>query len=249
MPNSTAERRRSAGAKRAAPRAPVAAPAGEDPAARMYRAIHEGVLAQRLPPGTRLPEAALCTLFGTRRSTVRQVLQRLAHDHVVELRPHRGAAVATPTREETRQVFEARRAVEAAVVALAAERATQADLAALRAQLQQEHSALQQADAALWVPLAGRFHLRLAELAGNPMLQRWLAETLSRCSLVVALHEAPGHAPCEHGEHAAIVERIACGDAAGAVALMEEHLRALERRLTVETAPPQRSLAQMLGLG
>ena len=236
-PPRTGARRRSA-----------ASEAPQDVETRLYRAVFDSVMCQRLPPGTKLPEAALCTLFGVSRSVVRKVLQRLAHDHIVQLRPNRGAIVAVPTPQETRQVFEARRALEAAVVTLAAERATADDLAALRAQLAQEQAAVDDTDQPAWVRLASSFHLRLAEVAGNPILLRYLTETISRCSLIVALHEPPGNAACEHDEHARIVECIARGDAAGAVTLMDAHLRDLERHLALEHAPRERSLAQLLGM-
>lgn len=221
---------------------------GDDVESRIYRAVFESVMSQRLTPGTKLPEASLCTLFGVSRSVVRKVLQRLAHDHIVQLRPNRGAIVAVPTPEETRQIFEARRALEAAIVTLVAERATAADLGALRAQLQQEHGAVHRFDQPAWARLASTFHLRLAELAHNPILHRYLVEILSRCSLIVALHELPGNAACEHDEHERIVECIEQGDAAGAVRLMDLHLRELERHLAIDTPPAARSLAQLLGL-
>lgn len=252
MPNSTAERPRARRAVAALP-SPAAAPAppveGDDVESRIYRAVFDAVMNQRLAPGTKLPEASLCQLFGASRSLVRKALQRLAHEHIVQLRPNRGAIVAVPTREETRQIFEARRALEAAIVALMAERATQADLAALRAQLQQEHAAVHRFDQPAWARLASAFHLRLAELAGNAILQRTLVELVSRCSLIVALHEAPGHAACEHDEHMAIVDSIARGDVAGAVALMDRHLRDLERHLALDASAREHGLAQMLGLG
>lgn len=226
----------------------AAAGEGNDVETRIYRAVFDSVMSQRLTPGTKLPEAALCELFGVSRSVVRKVLQRLAHDHIVQLRPNRGAIVAVPTPQETREIFEARRALEAAIVTLVAERATAADLDALRAQLAEEHRAVDRFDQPAWARLASTFHLRLAELARNPLLQRYLVETVSRCSLIVALHELPGNAACEHDEHERIVESIARGDAAGATALMEAHLRDLERHLSIDDAPKARSLAHLLGL-
>jgi DNA-binding GntR family transcriptional regulator len=220
----------------------------EDVESRMYRSIFESVMSQRLTPGTKLPEAALCELFGVGRSVVRKVLQRLAHDHIVQLRPNRGAIVAVPTPLETQQIFEARRALEAAIVTLVTERATPADLDALRLQLQHEHQAVHRFDQPAWARLASTFHLRLAELARNPILQRYLVETLSRCSLIVALHEPPGNAACEHDEHERIVECIARGDATAAVELMDVHLRELEHHLTLDNGQASRSLAHLLGL-
>lgn len=216
---------------------------------RIYRSVFEGVANQRLAPGTKLPEASLCELFGVSRALVRKVLQRLAHDHIVELRPNRGAIVAMPSPEETRQIFEARRALEAALVRIAVRNATATDIDALRRHLDEEHAAMHRYAQPEWARLASSFHLRVARLARNPILERYLTELMSRCSLIVALYEPPGNAACEHDEHADVVDAIAAGDADTAVRLMEEHLLVLERNIALDRPASERSLGQMLGLG
>jgi DNA-binding GntR family transcriptional regulator len=220
----------------------------EDVEARIYRSVFDGVMNQRLAPGTKLPEAALCDLFEVSRSVVRKVLQKLAHDHIVELRPNKGAVVASPTPQETRQIFEARRALEAAIMRLAVQNATAEDLADLRTRMAREHDAMHRFDQPSWARLASSFHMRLAELAGNPVLERYLTELVSRCSLIVALYEPPGNASCEHDEHEALVDCIEKRDADGAVRLMEEHLLVLERNVYLQQETPGRSLGRMLGL-
>ncbi len=233
---------------------PSPQPAGAAPAAaddvetRIYRAVFDGVMSQRLAPGTKLPEAPLCELFGVSRAVVRKVLQKLAHDHIVQLRPNKGAMVAIPSREETQQIFEARRALEAAIVRLVAERATPANLKALRQQLRDEHQAMHRFDQPAWARLASAYHLRLAELSGNPILERYLVEIVSRCSLIVAVHQPPGNAACEHDEHERIVECIERGDADEAVRLMDVHLLELEHHLMLDKPSARQDLAQMLGL-
>lgn len=222
---------------------------GEDEEGRIYRAVFESVMNQRLQPGTKLPEHQLCELFGVNRSVVRKVLQRLAHDHIVQLRPNRGAIVAMPSIEETRQIFEARRGLEAVIVRLAAARVTKADVADLRRRLQAEHEAMHRADQPAWARLASSFHLKLGELSGNPILLRYLAEMISRCSLIVALYQPPGNASCEHDEHERIVDAIERGDGDTAVALMDQHLGELERHVAVRPQTPEPSLAALLGLG
>jgi len=225
-------------------------PAGNgDIETRIYRAVFDGVMNQRLVPGTKLPEASLCEIFKVGRSVVRKVLQRLAHDHIVQLHPHRGAFVAVPTPDETRQIFEARRALEAAVVRLAVLHATAADIAELRQQLRLEHEAMHRYDQPAWMRLASGFHLRLAALARNPILERYLQETVSRCALIVALYEPPGNAACEHEEHERIVDCIERADAQAAVELMESHLHSLERSIVLRRETPRHSLKELLGLG
>ena len=238
--------------KLARARAPVAAdPAADstdDVESRLYQTIFDSVLNQRLKPGTKLPEASLCELFGTSRSVVRKVLQQLAHDYVVELQPNRGARIAMPSPEEAQQVFETRRALESAIVALATQRATKRDLADLRRQLGKEHSAMHTADQVTWARMASSFHHRLARLAHSPILERYLGEILSRFSLIVALYEPPDDPSCEHDEHERIVDCMERGDAAGAVRWMETHLRDLESNIVVKRNPPDSSLANLLGL-
>jgi DNA-binding GntR family transcriptional regulator len=214
---------------------------------RIHASIFDSVMSHRLLPGTRLPEAALSDLFGVSRTIVRQVLRRLAHEHIVQLRPNRGAIVAQPTPAETRAVFEARRALEAAVLPLVVRNATKGDFASLRRHLDVEHEAVGRSDQPAWARLASAFHLRLADLAGNAILRDYLSELMSRCSLIVALYERPGNASCEHEEHARIVDLIEQGDAAEAAVVMGRHLDALERRICLEPAAPTKTLAHMLG--
>jgi len=215
---------------------------------RIYDAVVQSVLRQRLKPGTKLPEAALCELFGVGRSMVQRVLRRLAHNHVVELRPNRGASVAMPTLEEVSKLFEARRALEAAIVPLVVRAATRADYAMLRRHLRREHRAMHHQDQAEWAALASAFHTTLGALSGNPLLQRYLDEIVSRCAMVVAVFQPPGNATCEHDEHERVVDLMERGDAAGAVREMERHLLDLEANINIVQPIPSSSLAAMLGL-
>lgn len=221
---------------------------GEEAVQRIYQVVFESVMSQRLAPGTKLPEASLSKLFGAGRTTVQKALQKLAHDHIVELRPNKGAVVAMPTAEETRQIFEARIALESAILPLAVKKATKANIAVLRRQLKEEQAAMHTYRQTDWARLATQFHLRIAELADNAPLQRYLSELLSRCSLIVALHEPGGHAACEHDEHTRIVDCIEQGDIAGAVNAMQEHLAVLEQRVELGGMNAKNDLARMLGL-
>ncbi|BBU30641.1 GntR family transcriptional regulator [Burkholderia sp. THE68] len=216
--------------------------------ARIYRSIFEGVLNRRLTPGTKLPEPELCAVFGVGRAVVRRALEKLAYDGIVVLRPNKGAVIAQPTREETRAIFEARRAVERALVELASERASAADIAALRGQLDEEHLAMHRFDQPSWARLASAFHLRIAALAGNAILEHYLSELISRCSLIVGAYEPVGNAPCEHDEHTVILDSIEARDAAGAIAHMMAHLHSLEARIETSRMPGENGLAHLLGI-
>jgi DNA-binding GntR family transcriptional regulator len=213
---------------------------------RIYRAVVNAVMSHRLPPGTRLGEAEFCDLYGVSRTTVRKALQRLAHDHIIELRPNRGAIVASPSPKEARDVFAARRALEREIVPLVVQRATPASLRAIRAAIEAEETARRSADRAAWIRLGGEFHLLLAELAGNAVLQRFMAELVSRCSLIIALYENPGAPMCGNHDHQQLLALIESGDAARATALIEHHLVEIEARLHLGEQDRKVNLAEAL---
>jgi DNA-binding GntR family transcriptional regulator len=215
---------------------------------RIYRSIFDGVLNRRLTPGMKLPEPELCELFGVGRAVVRRVLEKLSYDGIVVLRPNKGAVIAEPSREQTREIFEARRAVERVLVEMAVKRVTPANVDTLRRQLAEEHEAMHRFDQPSWARLASSFHLAVGALAGNPILLDYLSELVTRCSLIVGMYEPAGNAPCEHGEHAGIVDCIEAKDAAGAVARMEAHLRELEERIETSAMPGEKSLGELLGM-
>ena len=62
-------------------------------ATRLYRGIVDGISEGQFLPGQRLVEADLCLHFGVSRNVVREVLQRLSSEGVVELTPNKGATV------------------------------------------------------------------------------------------------------------------------------------------------------------
>ena len=107
----------------------------------MYERLVSAILDHRLLPGTKLVEDRLAAAFGVSRTRVRPVLLRLANEQVVTLTPHRGAAVAQPTPQEAREVFEARRLLEPRLVQLFIANALDADIAALRSCIDNEEAA------------------------------------------------------------------------------------------------------------
>jgi DNA-binding GntR family transcriptional regulator len=156
--------------------------------------------------------------------------------------------VATPSIEESRQVFEARTAIEEAIVAKAARTASAQDAATLREWVASEEAAYARGDERGGVRLSVDFHRRLAELAGNRVLSRYLDELVSRTPLIALAHRGQAPAPCGCDDHIALVEAIAAHDERRAMALMREHIAHLERALNLRHPDRPKSLAEVFGL-
>lgn len=213
---------------------------------RIYRAVINAVMSHRLPPGTHLGEADFCELYQVSRTTVRKALLRLAHEHIIELRPNRGAVVASPTPEQARDIFAARRAIEREIIPLVIRNATASSIGQIRAALAAEDQARRSGDRAAWIRLGGEFHLLLAQLAGNQVLQRYMAELVSRCSLIIALYEPLGASMCENDEHQDLASLIEQGKVQQATQLIEHHLLEIEARLRLGAQEKKIRLADAL---
>lgn len=144
------------------------------------RTVIEGVIelleAGRLAPGQRLIESQLCERFGVGRNTVREGLQRLAAEGIVELHRNRGACVRELSLEEAIQTLEVTELLTGLAARSAARRigdggAQEQMKSALRA-LDHAHK---EGDLRSFVRARRMFFNSLITIGGNRELQRILA--------------------------------------------------------------------------
>jgi len=212
----------------------------------IYHALSRAILAQDLLPGTKLSEETIGAHFSVSRTIVRAALNRLHTESLVELKRNRGAFVASPSLEESRQVFEARQCIEREVIALLARKATSAQLDALAAHIQQERTA-GDADGPAAILLSGEFHILAAHMAGNDVFAGFLNSLISRTSLILAQHGRHEESDCSVDEHVSILEALRSGDADAAVAALADHLHhVLDRVNLFESRRPVRDLQDVL---
>jgi DNA-binding GntR family transcriptional regulator len=211
--------------------------------------IFEAVIEQRLPPGTKLSESALCEAFGVGRMRIRRSLLLLASREVVELHANRGAFVASPTAEQAREVFEARLALEPNIARLAVQRASDEDISALTRHLEMEYVAHKERQRHDAIRLSGQFHTLLAQVAGNAVLIRTMKELVTRTSLIIGIFGS-GVSNCRDDDHAAIVGAFHTRDAEKAAWMMTLHLRHIENHLQLGgPAADTVDLVQLFGKG
>jgi DNA-binding GntR family transcriptional regulator len=177
------------------------------------------------PPGERLTEERLATDFGVSRNPVREALRVVESEGLVRMVARRGAFVASPDASTIADIFSVRGRLETLAARLAAERATEADVAVLRDMLDAAREATERVDFSRVAELNSMLHLRVIEISGN----RWLASIASSLYLHVqwifrigAQHRAP------HSwiEHIRLVDAIEAGDPDEAEAAALAHVNA-----------------------
>lgn len=232
---STAGRGTRSGRPASTPRAAAKAPLPSVDA--IHQRVLTAIVEHRLPPGTKLGEERLAKVFGVSRTQIRQVIERLAHDRIVTVVPNRGAFVTSPTVEEAREVFAARRVIEQDLIRQAVRVAKPGDIRRLREHVAHESAARAANDKRAIIRLSGEFHQLIADIAGNRFLAKTMRELETLTCLVIILYDAPNVPACPYHEHSDLVDVIEARDEKRAALHMVEHLRHVEASLNFERAP------------
>ncbi len=209
--------------------------------------LREGLI----KPGDKLPsESEIMSRFDVSRTVVREALSKLQASKLVETRhgigtfalapPEAGnfriAAADFSTVADVIAVLELRISVETEAAGLAAQRRTEANLAAMQAALTAFQDSIKQDSDA--VPPDFDFHLEVARATGNPHfadLMTYLGTMIIPRTRVNTPRSAPegrlNYLQRVHGEHENILDAIRNQDAEAARAAMRTHLSNSKERL------------------
>ncbi|MCB8881989.1 GntR family transcriptional regulator [Acidisoma cellulosilytica] len=214
-------------------RAPIRAGDGPD---KVYAAIRRDIIERRLPAGTKLPEGDIAQRFGVSRTVIRAAFGRLIAEGLVVRPSNQNARVAKPSPDEAADILDLRRSIELIVIGrLTDGTLPEETLATLRAHVAEEERALNDGGAES-IRLSGEFHVRLAEAAGSPLLARYVAELVSRCSLLLSDQHLPHSGQCAVQEHQALIDSLARGDGPATLNQMAQHLTAVGERAELPTS-------------
>jgi DNA-binding GntR family transcriptional regulator len=200
----------------------------------VYLEIFEAILSFRLKPGTKLTEDNLSKIFGVGRTTIRSALLRLAHDHIVQIEPHKGAYIASPSVKQAKDILSARKLIEVAIVEDVIKNATTEDYILLKEIVTSEQDQIGHEKIIKGIRLSGDFHLLLAKMSGNVTLERIATTLVPQTSLIIVLYERPDQPKCSHIEHFELIDVMQNGDVAKASSLMAKHIQGIEDRLKLD---------------
>ncbi|OZM78786.1 FadR/GntR family transcriptional regulator [Pseudonocardia sp. MH-G8] len=237
----------------AAPGAGVAPIRRDSPVSQVARRLLDELTAGEQRPGTRLPsERRLAENLGVGRSAIREAIAVLEVLGIVEVRVGSGTYVRGTVSDllpqaiewglmlgerHTRDLVEARRHLEAVTARLAAQRATDDDVARLRARLERMRET---ADAvAEFTEADVEFHLEVARIAGNTVLRDILHSV--RALLRVWIQRAvgaDGDTSATLAEHEAVFRAVERKAPDAAATAMETHMEKASARLERSLSTP-----------
>ncbi len=200
-------------------------------AERAYYSIREKIVSLALEPGSVINERELVAELGIGRTPTREALRRLAQERLVEVYPRRGMSVSTVDVRDLARLCEVRLVLEPEAARLAAERATELDLAELRALLEE----LSAGHGSSWrglMDLDERIHRAIHHASHNRFLEEALGEyfALALRIWVLAVHRT-GQLHAAVLEHRELLEAVVAGKGELAAEIMREHVAEFEQAM------------------
>ncbi len=196
-----------------------------DSVPRAYAAIRALVVDFRLRPGERVNEFQLARRLGLSRTPVREALNRLATEGFLVLSPNRGFFFRPLDIDALVHFYEVRGALERGAFLLACNRANDAAIADLRRYWTESKLIYRHDDPDEKLGLDEGFHLRLADLSGNPEFSRQLAAINARIRFArrSEIARGPRHAIMVE-DHGKLVTALEQRDSAVGTAILAEHI-------------------------
>jgi DNA-binding GntR family transcriptional regulator len=203
------------------------------------RAIRAAISRGDMPPGYRLVEAELVGMTGVSRSAVRQAIDALAAEGLVERIQNKGARVRVVSTEEAIAITECRMPLEGLLARKAAERVTDAEADRLRAHLATMTAAVDSGDVMKYSELIQQLHGMVAATARHPIA----ADLVGRLQAQLVRHQfrlslRPGRPTVSLSSLSELVDAITARDPGRAEAAAVTHFRSVIAALSESPPDP-----------
>jgi DNA-binding GntR family transcriptional regulator len=194
----------------------------ESAAARVAGDLRERVSSGDLGPGAALSQAGIAQEYGVSRIPVRDALQQLAGEGLVDLRG--ATAVVTPLSiEDLQELYELREAVEPVATRLAVPGVGRAGIARMTQLLAVMDDP--GTGPGTWVETNAAFHAEVYRLAGRPRMIALVEQLRRLTDRYIYFHlDVVGQSAHLQEEHRQILDAVRAQDAAGAAELTRRHL-------------------------
>ena len=190
-----------------------------------YAEIKRRIISCEFRPGEAINEAQVGALLGLGRTPVHQALHRLESDGLVTILPRKGVLVAPLSLNDVLDMIEVRLTNEVLCVTLAAERAHQSDLQAMRDIVQRSAELLEHRDINGLMALDLKFHIAISAASRNRVLAELLRNLHEKQARFWFLSlQDPVHLANVYQEHIAVIDALERRDVPAAREAIREHI-------------------------
>lgn len=189
----------------------------------LYTQLKEMTVDFRIRPGERINEVALARDLAASRTPLREALNRLVSERLIDFRPSKGFFCRDLDPASIFELYELREVIEEAAVRLACARGTDAEIAALKESLYREGLAYQGKTVREVTERDEAFHVGIARLSGNGELAHQLERINERIRFIRWI-DMSAHVVKTKNEHKQIMDAIEQREADRAADIMGVHI-------------------------
>ncbi|MEZ5792904.1 MAG: GntR family transcriptional regulator [Nitratireductor sp.] len=189
----------------------------------LYGALKRMAVDFRIRPGERINEVALARELDASRTPLREALNRLVAEQLIEFQPGKGFFCRKLEPDSIFELYELREIVEVAAVRRACVRASEEEIAALKGDLHANGLSHIGKTVREVTVFDEAFHLGIARLSGNGELVRELENINERIRYIRWIDMASRVATTK-GEHRKIMDAIEKRDGELAASVMRQHI-------------------------
>lgn len=191
----------------------------------IYELLRRAIVRLEMEPGAAISEKELCGRFEVSRTPVREALQRLAEEDLVDIHPHSGTWVSRISFALAEEGFVLRRALEVESVRKAATEITAPGVADLEGLIARMRQILRQDRLADYLEVDDAFHAAIARISGYPRIWKFIGLAKVQLDRLRQLSApVPGHLAEVTEQHVAIAQALARRNATQAELAMRIHL-------------------------
>ena len=205
----------------------------------VYDQVLHAILEHRFKPGERLSIPDLSRSLDVSQMPVRQAIDRLSEEGLVDIRPRSGTFVAQADERDVAETFDIRRALDQLAAETAVLHVCDQDIAELREHIRQMDrlAAMGSDGMGAHDRLNWEFHLLIVRLSGNEKLYemyRQLNAHLKIASVHVSSRDWASRVPLAQAEHRTMVDALEDRSSEALKAVLSEHVERAKSALVAD---------------
>lgn len=193
--------------------------------------LRAAILSGELEPGERLLQEELAQRFNVSPTPIREAIQQLVTEGILDHSPHKGVQVAEVKLEDAREIYLIRSVLEALATRMAVPHLNSSDIQRLHALQDQTETQIEHGQLTALRKLNYEFHMYIYQSAGLAQLQQIIRNLWTKFPWDT-LHVLPDRAAVSAQEHRRIIQAIEQGNADLAGQFMQEHIESGAAALT-----------------
>ena len=195
-----------------------------------YDAIKDMLLSGKINSNTPISERQLCQELDVSRTPVREALQALANDGLLDIIEGKGVVRSKVNMRDLIELYELRLCLECMAVNLFVERATDDNIRELRRIYDKAQASLSAGDNAAFMEYDMDFHHYIAAESKNKKLCQTITNNYAQIQIMaISVEDDPQLCKLASENHGEVMEAIENRDKAAALKGMEDHINQMKQ--------------------